>query len=120
MNIYIALNRINERQQKLNTSQNKKRACVLCQSQPQLTCWLNVDAAGGSLHETRGHMVIRILLREPRVLVTHQPVLKLEMVLHSQDDYIITQMASCNTILALKILSQPQLQDQWHYRAETQ
>ena len=120
MNIYIALNRINERQQKLNTSQNKKRAGVLCQSQPQLTCWLNVDAAGGSLHETRGYMVIRILLREPRVLVTHQPVLKLEMVLHYQDDYIITQMASCNTILALKILSKPQLQDQWHYRAETQ
>ena len=41
-----------------------------------LTCWLNVNATGRSFHETRGHVVILILFREARVLITHQPVLK--------------------------------------------
>lgn len=65
-------------------SKQEERVFCVCLSQSQLTCWLNVDAAGGSLHETRGHVVIRILLWEPGVLVTHQPVLKLEMVLLSR------------------------------------
>ena len=44
----------------------------------QLTCWLNVNATGRSFHETRGHVLILVLFRESRVLVTHQPVLKWE------------------------------------------
>ena len=43
-----------------------------------LTCWLNVNATGRSFHEARGHVLVLILLRESRVLVTHQPVLKKE------------------------------------------
>ena len=41
-----------------------------------LTCGLDVNAAGGSFHETRGHVVLGVLLREPGVLVAHQPVLQ--------------------------------------------
>ena len=43
-----------------------------------LTCWLNVNATGRSFHEARGHVLVLILFRESRVLVTHQPVLKKE------------------------------------------
>ena len=49
-----------------------------------LTCGLDVNAAGGSFHETRGHVVLRVLLREPGVLVAHQPVLQHG---HCQNEY---------------------------------
>ena len=73
------------------------------QSAVSLTCGLNVDAAGGCLHQTRGHVVVWVLLREPGVLVAHQAVLKWRQY---YQDCIITQMAR-TSIICLKFWQGP-------------
>ena len=37
---------------------------------------LDVNAAGGSLHEAGGHLVVAVLLTEPGILVAHHPFLQ--------------------------------------------
>ena len=93
--------------QKLNKSQQEEHMfsvksrgeyCAV-----SLTCGLNVDAAGGCLHQTRGHVVVWVLLREPGVLVAHQAVLKWRQY---YQDCIITQMAR-TSIICLKFWQGP-------------
>ena len=47
-----------------------------CERRDPLTCGLDVDAPRRSLHQTSGHLVILVLLRETRVLVRHQTILQ--------------------------------------------